>query len=57
MIRLFVSVGLGEELRERLHLLGCDVPGARWVEPEQIHLTVRFIGEVDGHVFEEIRVS
>jgi len=55
VIRLFVSLELPEASRERLHRLCCDVPGARWVEPEQLHLTVRFIGEVEEHVFEEIR--
>lgn len=55
MIRLFVSLELPEEVRSRLQLLCCDVPGARWADPEQLHLTVRFIGEVEGHVFDEIR--
>jgi len=55
LIRLFVSVRLPDELRERLRSLCCDVPGARWVEPEQVHLTIRFIGEVEEPVFEEIR--
>ncbi len=54
MIRLFVSVELPGEIRERLGALCCDVPGARWSEPDSLHLTVRFIGEVEGHVFEDI---
>ncbi|MBM4268153.1 MAG: RNA 2',3'-cyclic phosphodiesterase [Deltaproteobacteria bacterium] len=55
MIRLFVSVELGEDVRNRLWQMCCDVPGARWTEPDQMHLTLRFIGEVEGHVFEDIR--
>ena len=55
MIRLFVSLEVPAEIRERLGLLCCDVPGARWSDPEQLHLTVRFIGEVEEHVFAEIR--
>lgn len=55
MIRLFVCLELPGDVRARLEALCCDVPGARWVDPDQIHLTVRFIGEVEGHVFEEIR--
>jgi len=31
------------------------IPGAKWVTPEQLHLTVRFIGEVDGAIFRDIR--
>lgn len=31
------------------------IPGARWIDPEQLHLTVRFIGEVDGTLFCDIK--
>jgi 2'-5' RNA ligase len=55
MIRLFVAIDPGEEVRSRVASLHGDVPGARWTEPETLHLTLRFIGEVEGHVFEDIR--
>ncbi len=29
--------------------LSTALPGARWVAPENLHLTLRFIGEVEGH--------
>src|SRR5262252_305452 len=54
MVRLFVSIELPEEVKRNLVRMCCDVPGARWAEPEQMHLTVRFIGEVDGAVFRDI---
>lgn len=47
-MRLFVAVTLPEGLRERLSDLGHGLPGARWVAAENLHLTLRFIGEVDG---------
>lgn len=47
MIRLFVALEIPEEIRSRLFLLQCGVPGARWSKPEQIHLTLRFVGEVN----------
>jgi len=47
MIRLFVGIELPPELRLRLSLLCSGVPGARWVDPGNLHLTLRFIGEVD----------
>ena len=48
MIRLFVAIELPGELKERLGGMGGGVPGAKWVGPENLHLTLRFIGEVDG---------
>ncbi|HUT49608.1 MAG TPA: RNA 2',3'-cyclic phosphodiesterase [Alphaproteobacteria bacterium] len=46
MLRLFVAIELPESLRERLALLCGGVPGARWLSPETMHLTLRFIGDV-----------
>ena len=57
MYRLFVSIELPEAVKQTLLRLACDVPGARWVDPEQIHLTLRFIGEVDGAVFRDVTTS
>jgi len=48
MIRLFVAVALPNPVAESLVLLQGGVPGARWSTREQLHLTLRFIGEVDG---------
>jgi RNA 2',3'-cyclic 3'-phosphodiesterase len=47
MLRLFVGIALPPELKLRLSLLASGVPGARWVDPGNYHLTLRFIGEVD----------
>ena len=47
MIRLFVALEIPERVRERLQSLQLGVPGARWAALEQMHLTLRFIGEVD----------
>ncbi|MHB1015365.1 MAG: RNA 2',3'-cyclic phosphodiesterase [Desulfurivibrionaceae bacterium] len=55
MYRLFVAVDLPPDIAAQLQGLCCGVPGARWVQPEQMHLTLRFIGEVDGGVFRDIK--
>ena len=47
-MRLFLALSLPAPLRDRLAALCTGVPGARWVAPENLHLTLRFIGEVDG---------
>ena len=54
-MRLFVALDLPWMLRERLSMLaGSGLPGARWVPPENYHLTLRFIGETPGHRAEDI---
>jgi RNA 2',3'-cyclic 3'-phosphodiesterase len=53
-MRLFVAITLPDPLRSRLCSLCNGLPGARWVAPENLHLTLRFIGEVEGHNAEDI---
>jgi len=47
MIRLFVGIPLPENVCQQLHLLAGGLQGAHWISPENMHLTLRFIGEVD----------
>lgn len=54
MPRLFVAIDLPAILRARLVGLCAGVRGAKWVSTEQIHLTLRFIGEVDNGRFADI---
>ncbi len=55
MYRLFVAIDPPEETIQSLQEIGVSLPGARWNEADQIHLTLRFIGEVDGGVFRDIQ--
>ena len=55
--RLFVAIDLSEEVTESLERLCTGLPGARWNDPEQYHLTLRFIGEVDGLVYRDIEAG
>jgi 2'-5' RNA ligase len=54
VIRLFVGLELPEVTRERLALMCAGLPGARWVKPENLHLTLRFIGDVENGVAEDV---
>lgn len=49
MHRLFVAIRPPKSIREQLLRAMGSVGGARWQSDDQLHLTVRFIGEVDRH--------
>ena len=55
MYRLFVAIDPPEEIKSRLTEICFGLPGAKWVDPEQMHITLKFIGEVDGAVLREAR--
>ena len=48
MPRLFTALEIPTEVADSLAMLRGGLPGARWVEPDNYHLTLRFIGDVDG---------
>ena len=54
MHRLFVAIRPPEEVRDLLIDTMDDSPALRWVGDEQMHLTLRFIGEVDRPVANDI---
>ncbi len=54
MIRLFVGLALPDAVRGELAYLQAGLPGAKWVKAESLHLTLKFIGEVDRGVAEDI---
>lgn len=53
-MRLFVALALPGHLKRELAVLSGGIPGARWVAPENYHLTLRFIGEQPAHRAAEI---
>ncbi|MCW5771832.1 MAG: RNA 2',3'-cyclic phosphodiesterase [Rhodospirillaceae bacterium] len=48
MLRLFVAVPLPPEVQDRLEHIGFGIPGAAWVPGENMHITLRFLGEVSN---------
>jgi RNA 2',3'-cyclic 3'-phosphodiesterase len=58
MPRLFVAVDLPETHKRRLSGLQTDIPSARWSRPQQMHLTLRFIGaDVPAEQVEPIKTA
>jgi 2'-5' RNA ligase len=47
MIRLFVALSLPDAVADRLAGMAGGIPAARWAEARNLHITLRFIGEVD----------
>ena len=54
MHRLFVAIRPPEEIRDLLIDAMDDSPELRWVGDEQLHLTLRFIGDVDDNIAHEV---
>ncbi len=57
MIRLFVALRPPPAIRDALSDVMDGVPDARWQDDEQLHLTLRFIGEVDRPQAEDIAAA
>lgn len=48
-MRLFVAVPIPQAIQDQLRKLHTSIPTARWVDVANIHITLKFIGEVDQH--------
>jgi len=57
MPRLFVAIRPPEPVRDLLLDLMEGMSGARWQDEEQLHLTLRFIGEVDRHTAQDVHAA
>ncbi|MGD9738510.1 MAG: RNA 2',3'-cyclic phosphodiesterase [Bauldia sp.] len=54
MPRLFTGIEIPDDLRRRLSFLRGGLPGARWIDAENYHLTLRFVGDIDLRTANEI---
>jgi 2'-5' RNA ligase len=54
MPRLFTALEIPADVGQSLALLRGGLPGARWIDPENYHLTLRFIGDVDDVLAREV---
>ncbi|WP_166041519.1 RNA 2',3'-cyclic phosphodiesterase [Sphingosinicella sp. YJ22] len=57
MHRLFVAIRPPSNIRDALLDLMGGISGARWQDDDQLHLTLRFLGEVDRHQAEDVHAA
>jgi 2'-5' RNA ligase len=57
MLRLFVALPLPVAIRDRLAMIQTGVPNARWMDRDNLHLSLRFVGEVEDHVAHEVAAA
>ena len=53
MPRLFSGLELPENARDAIRRLHTPLAGARWIEPENLHLTLRFVGDIEKRAAHE----
>ena len=54
MPRLFIGLEVPDDISVRLSTFRGGLPGARWIDPSDYHLTLRFIGDIDRRLAREI---
>jgi 2'-5' RNA ligase len=54
MPRLFTALEIPPDIGASLTVLRGGLPGARWIEPENYHITLRFIGDIDDALANDI---
>ena len=57
MPRLFIAIDLPERIKDDITATYVALPGARWIDETNLHLTLRFIGDVPGDVAERIATA
>jgi RNA 2',3'-cyclic 3'-phosphodiesterase len=54
MPRLFAGLEVPSHVKSVLSMLRGGLPGARWIEPSDYHITLRFIGDIGNRTAQEI---
>jgi 2'-5' RNA ligase len=57
MTRLFTALEIPSDVAMQLSFLKGGLPGARWIDPENYHVTLRFVGDIDGRTADEITAA
>lgn len=58
-IRCFIAIELSGEIRDALaeieESLKANIPGVKWVRPENMHLTLKFLGHISPSAAEHVK--
>lgn len=58
-IRCFIAIELSQEIKEALAKIEDElkkgISGVKWVKPDNIHLTLKFLGHIEEETVEEIK--
>ncbi|WP_134500918.1 RNA 2',3'-cyclic phosphodiesterase [Microvirga pakistanensis] len=54
MPRLFTGIEIPSEISLALSAYRGGLPGARWIDPENYHITLRFIGDIDARMADDV---
>jgi 2'-5' RNA ligase len=57
MPRLFTGLELPHHVREQLHRLKAPLPGAKWVDADSLHVTLRFAGDIGNLIAREFAAA
>ncbi len=59
IIRAFIAIGIPGELKGKIgkisSSLSIQIPGVRWIPPENLHLTLKFLGDVEQAIIPDIQ--
>ncbi len=53
-MRLFIAIPIPEDLKIRLQSVSTGLRGAKWVRWEGMHVTLKFLGEVDSETARDV---
>ncbi|MBY0224337.1 MAG: RNA 2',3'-cyclic phosphodiesterase [Hyphomicrobium sp.] len=53
MPRLFSGIELPDDIKDQLSDLEVPLPGASWIEEDNLHITLRFAGDIDNRLAHE----
>ncbi|WP_280177476.1 2'-5' RNA ligase family protein, partial [Microvirga pakistanensis] len=50
----FTGIEIPSEISLALSAYRGGLPGARWIDPENYHITLRFIGDIDARMADDV---